>query len=946
MTLQQWTAKTGFEEAQRRIAECRVRESKELDLRGLALEELPEEISKLSELTQLNLWNNSIGDKGAEALSKLTALTKLNLGKNRVGDNGAKALSKLTALTQLNLNSNRLGQKGGEALSKLTALTKLGLSDNGVFGVGDKGAEALSKLTALTRLDLYRNSIGDKGAKALSKLTALTELDLGNNSIGEKGAEALSKLTALTDLHLYWNSIGEIGTTAILELPNLQYLYLGDDENNTEIPSEVLSQHSIDNCLPRLRAHFASLALGATTLSDVKLMILGNGQIGKTQLARRLCGDEYNECVTTTHGIQIRSTSLPREGDDAIPLKIWDFGGQDIYLGTHASLLRTRAVFLAVWAEVAEKKSEHKVNYHTSKNFPLDYWVRYIGDMAGYEHPGLVVQTQCDSDLKYVPARLSPDLSRAFTPPLRMLEFSAKSDHGLETLKTHIGQAAAHILQSRPKIGSGWAAVKQAMETRLEAKETRLSLTEFKAECRTKAGIEDEETALILLNFLHELGTVFYDDELFDDWIILDQQWALDAIYTLFDRGKDGVYEQLTRLGNGRFTPSDLAVLAWNRLGHTPEDQALFLQMMRSCDLCFELKPADAEKKLEAEYLAPQLLPEEMALGAYICSNSETAAPAHSACYTYDQIVPGLFHRLMAQLGTRAGISAEYWRNGLQLFDENTKAHARLCQVTDKGLKSRIEIETRGGRANDLLEILSRIVEAAEERLHLTSRREPDLADLRVEKRDRPDHNLTDELHPGRPDPEGDGEIFLSYSWGGDKTDDERLRAAAADKVSEVARAKDLDIVRDVDSMQPGDLISSFMKEIAHGRKIIIIMSDAYLRSVYCMNELYSIWRYCDAQKTTFLDRIEVLMIGDVLDLETEKRLEIIDHWQTRLEKINAMVAKVGFQKIGRDTHTEIRLMSAFENHVDDMLVMIKDKLNWSGTEAIEPMIAHLKADI
>ena len=46
---------------------------------------------------------------------------------------------------------------------------------------------------------------------------------------------------------------------------------------------EVLSRHSQDNCLHRLRAHFTNLAGGAEAITDVKFMILGNGRTGKTQ---------------------------------------------------------------------------------------------------------------------------------------------------------------------------------------------------------------------------------------------------------------------------------------------------------------------------------------------------------------------------------------------------------------------------------------------------------------------------------------------------------------------------------------------------------------------------------------------------------------------------------------------------------------------------------------
>jgi internalin A len=61
------------------------------------------------------------------------------------------------------------------------------------------------------------------------------------------------------------------------------------------VPSAALSQDSRDNCLEALRAHVRDLEGGMATVADVKLMVLGNGRVGKTQLCRRLRGGNYNE---------------------------------------------------------------------------------------------------------------------------------------------------------------------------------------------------------------------------------------------------------------------------------------------------------------------------------------------------------------------------------------------------------------------------------------------------------------------------------------------------------------------------------------------------------------------------------------------------------------------------------------------------------------------------
>jgi hypothetical protein len=45
--------------------------------------------------------------------------------------------------------------------------------------------------------------------------------------------------------------------------------------------------------------------------------------------------------------------------DNTATLKIWDFGGQDIYHGTRALFLKTCTVFLLVWEPGSENTREH-----------------------------------------------------------------------------------------------------------------------------------------------------------------------------------------------------------------------------------------------------------------------------------------------------------------------------------------------------------------------------------------------------------------------------------------------------------------------------------------------------------------------------------------------------------------------------------------------------------
>src|SRR3569832_1560265 len=83
------------------------------------------------------------------------------------------------------------------------------------------------------------------------------------------------------------------------------------------VPVEVLSAGEFDNCLYQLRAHLADLTGDDAAVGDVKLMVLGNGRVGKTQVCRRLRGESFDKTVSSTHGIQVSSVPVALRVSDA-----------------------------------------------------------------------------------------------------------------------------------------------------------------------------------------------------------------------------------------------------------------------------------------------------------------------------------------------------------------------------------------------------------------------------------------------------------------------------------------------------------------------------------------------------------------------------------------------------------------------------------------------------
>lgn len=142
------------------------------------------------------------------------------------------------------------------------------------------------------------------------------------------------------------------------------------------IPDDLLSTDFNENCLPTIRAHLDDLGDAPECLTDVKLIVLGNGRIGKTQIVNRLRGKSYDKGADLTHGVSLVQASIPGSPDEKF--NIWDFGGQGIYFGTHMLFLKSRAVFVLVWTPLSDDADSHEHGGMTFRNQPVAWWLDCI----------------------------------------------------------------------------------------------------------------------------------------------------------------------------------------------------------------------------------------------------------------------------------------------------------------------------------------------------------------------------------------------------------------------------------------------------------------------------------------------------------------------------------------------------------------------------------------
>jgi internalin A len=354
-----------------------------------------------------------------------------------------------------------------------------------------------------------------------------------------------------------------------------------------------------------------------------------------------------------------------------VRLNLWDFGGQDIYHGSHTLFLHGQAIFLLLW-----KQEEPVGNRQVDSYRPLTYWLDYLRAVAGPDNPLIVCQSQCDTpEIRAdVPVSLSDWIGSPWT-----VEMSAKTDFGLGRLEGTLKDAASACLLKRPlpPIGKGRLRVRDRLR-KMVANDQQLPSTKrrhrlikrqaFDKLCTRIGGISDTEA---LLGFLHHNGVVFYRPGLFKNKVILDQNWALEAIYSIFHQDK--CFKQLKKL-HGRFSREDLKLLIWS--DYTSAEQEAFLGMMESCGICFKVRELSDE---EWEYVTPELLPEwPEAKTSLLAGRVPKDLPVAEAKVRYPFLQEGLLRSYLSKIGQEAGDSAIYWKYGCWSYEETTDSRVLI----------------------------------------------------------------------------------------------------------------------------------------------------------------------------------------------------------------------------------------------------------------------------
>ncbi|MCP4656103.1 MAG: GTPase [bacterium] len=466
----------------------------------------------------------------------------------------------------------------------------------------------------------------------------------------------ISQLTHLEELDLRTNQLTTL-PPELAYLTRLKGLRLAGNPNLSSPPPEIVAQGR-----KAVLAYLRERLDGSRRLWVSKLLIVGEGGVGKTSLLRALLGEAFDPQESTTHGIEIRSLPLAHPTETGVGMKLttWDFGGQEIYHATHQFFLTNRSLFVLAW--------NARLGYEQGK---LYYWLDTIKALAP-ESPVLLVATHIDQRDATLPLT---ELRRQYPQIVGHREVSNLDGTGLEEVRSAIAEAAADL----PLMGELWPTTwLEAAEAVRAAAEKHVTPERLRA-IFTDRGVADVSFG-VLARWLHELGDVLYfqDDPELRDLVILKPQWVTGYISRVLE--SEDVIGRL-----GIFTREHMDAL-WSDLERPMRDH--FLNLMERFDLSYKTLE-DRDISLVVERLPldpPELEPQWEAIAA--------RAPCHEIAMRFELStvpagIPTWFiarsHRFTTRTHWRSGALFADGRDHQHLALARAFAHQRFVELTVRG---------------------------------------------------------------------------------------------------------------------------------------------------------------------------------------------------------------------------------------------------------------------
>ncbi len=370
-------------------------------------------------------------------------------------------------------------------------------------------------------------------------------------------------------------------------------------------------------------------------LNEAKLILVGQGSVGKTSLVKRLLDNTFDPYENKTEGIDIVKWWVSIN-DKKIRINVWDFGGQEIMHATHQFFLTRRSLYLLVL--------DSRIDENENR---IEYWLKIIQSFAA-ESPVIIVGNKIDQQPLYIDRR---GLQLKYKNIKAIVETSCQSLIGIEQLQVIIKEEIGKLEHIQDKLFSTWFNIKTKLEN---MEKDYIPYIEYTKMCNDE-GINGQISQRLLIKYLHDLGIVlnFQDDPRLEDTNILNPEWVTKGVYRILNSNE--------LFQNKGILTSDILHRILDDKIYPKEKRMFIIDIMRKFELCF-----DFEGSNDKQFLIPDLLTKEE---PFTGDWEKTLA----FDYFYNVLPTSIMSRFIVRMNSYISKNT-FWRNGVVLELSKNKA--------------------------------------------------------------------------------------------------------------------------------------------------------------------------------------------------------------------------------------------------------------------------------
>ena len=441
---------------------------------------------------------------------------------------------------------------------------KLDLSNQGLTAL----LPEIGQLSSLRDLDLSGNQLTVL-LPEISQLSYLRFINLNGNKLAKLPPE-IFQLSALKQLDLSNNLLTEL-PSEIYKLSHIEWLDLRG--NQLDIPSSVLEKTARPD---EIIDFYLGYKEAKKPLNEAKILVVGEGEVGKTSLVKCLRGEIVNENEKATLGVNIKKWEFEKNSEK-VRINIWDFGGQEDMHTVHQKLfLVTRCLYMLV-LDSRQSALQNR----------LEYWLKLINTF-GKESPIIVVSNWIDDCPSY------PDVDKMFlTGKYQTIkgffETSALKNIGIlnlqQGIKTFIDELGIH-----DQLPYSYFRVKEKLEYMRQYEKSDYIVYDQYVEICEKEGISNRNKQNGLIEVLSGIGTIIKYNPHNSDSVgssdlsstyVINPEWITVCIYSIITskslRNKGGILDR-----------NQLEMIL-DKTRYPEKQHNFIIEILRHFELCFDM---------------------------------------------------------------------------------------------------------------------------------------------------------------------------------------------------------------------------------------------------------------------------------------------------------------------------------------------------------------------